>query len=396
MFCRVSKVSLFLRCGALVVNCMLGAAGCAKTTDGAASSATGAGKTGAEQSDTAGTGAQTTAGATTADGGTVAGTLDPNAMPPNTTGGVPVKLAPIAWPYIGFVNNPGGNDPKAVALTFDDGPDGAAPVASGKFSPSNMAHMLDQLDALQLKATFFLCGDLSSNSKTDPVAQADVQRMVRAGHHFGSHTLSHKYLVAPTARNAAFNHPAMAPAEVTAQFVQNEAAFADPKLLGPTAVPFTMYRAPYGYPFQDGIVYPPDAKSIVEDVSGVAPYTPPNAVHVGWGIDTRDWECAQTNGGTACVMKHLNAFLDRGASGPILMHSIYKLSADVLPMVVDSIKSHGYHIVMVEDMIKAKYGGTSADIARANATVKFDADTINRAATAAAMESKWYKRINED
>jgi hypothetical protein len=77
------------------------------------------------------------------------------------------------------------------------------------------------------------------------------------------------------------------------------------------------------------------------------------------------------------------------------MHTVYSLSVEALPLVVQSIYDHGYHIVMVEDMIKDKYGAYSADIARANAGKTFTTEEINAAAVAAAKESKWYLRTNE-
>jgi peptidoglycan/xylan/chitin deacetylase (PgdA/CDA1 family) len=320
-------------------------------------------------------------------------TVNPNTNTDTPTS--PEKIGPIAWPNLGFVNNPGGNDPKAVALTFDDGPDGSAPIQWGKASPSNMSAMLDQLDKLKLKATFFLCGNLWTDVTKDSQAQADLQRLVAAGHHVASHTYTHQYLIADTERNRAAGKTPMSISQVREQFDKNVAAFSSPKALGPSLAQFTMYRAPYGNPFQDGIVYPPDAVSIEEDVTGIASGTPPNAVHVGWGIDTDDWQCAQSNSDSNCILSNLNAFLDAGASGPILMHTVYSLSAEALPKVVQSIYNHGYHIVMVEDMIKAKYGAYSAEISRANAAHKFDTSEINEAAVASAKESKWYKRTNE-
>ena len=306
-------------------------------------------------------------------------------------------IAPIAWPYIGFVNNPGGNDPKAVALSFDDGPDGLGANPWGKASPSNMSYMLDQLDSLNLKATFFLCGNKWTNALTDTQAQTDIQRMVSSGHAYGNHTMDHNELVANTPRNAAdANFTPLTAAQVQYEFTQNETVFADPRLLGPDGVPFTMYRAPYGYPFQDGIVYPANANSIVDDVTAIAPYTPYNAVHVGWGIDSKDWQCAQNSDDVSCILDNVNAFLAAGASGVILMHTVYKLSGDALPQVVQTIYDHNYHIVMVEDMIKAKYGATSDVITRSDAAAPFDTQTINDAAVAAAKTSKWYLQTNED
>jgi peptidoglycan-N-acetylglucosamine deacetylase len=67
-------------------------------------------------------------------------------------------------------------DPSArtVALTFDDGPDPA-------FTP----RLLDTLEELDVKATFFLVG---SQVKRHPTL---VRRIVSAGHAVGSHSATH-------------------------------------------------------------------------------------------------------------------------------------------------------------------------------------------------------------
>lgn len=313
------------------------------------------------------------------------------------------NVAPIAWPSLGFYNNPGGKDPKAIALTFDDAPDGNGPNEWGKASPSNMAHVLDQLDLLKLKATFFLCAKTWTDAKNDPQAQADVKRMLAAGHAVASHTYTHPDLVPQTARNAAavaaktVLNPILTPAQIASQFTDNESAFADPRLLGPSFLPFTMYRSPFGYPFQSGIVYPPNETSIAEDVTGVAPYTPYNAVHVGWAIDTKDWDCAQNNKGTDCLLQNMNNFLKKGANGVVLMHAVYKQTGDALPQIVKMIQDYNLHIVQVEDLIVQKYGATSADIYKANINnpKPFDTKAINDAAVAEAKLSKWYLGKNE-
>ena len=321
-----------------------------------------------------------TPGATAGNGNAASGNA-------STAATAPIPLPPTVWPYIGFVNDPGGNDPKAVALSFDDGPDGIG-SPEGQAGKTNMSLMLDQLDAVGAKATFFLCANMWTNILTDPLAQTDVKRMVASGHHFGNHTLDHQVL----------NSNTMTSAQAQNETVQNQALYTQSGLLGANSN-FTMWRAPYGTPFQDGITYPPTAASLAAEVGPFGPPSPPNAVHIGWGIDSKDWMCAQ-NSNTAedpnCILDNVNAFLDQGASGVILMHTVYKLSAQTLPAVVQTIASHGYHIVMVEDFIKAKYGGLSADVAQANSAASFNANDMTAAAIAAAKTSKWYLQINEN
>lgn len=67
------------------------------------------------------------------------------------------------------------NDPKAVYLTFDDGPS------------ANTATILDALKAAGQKATFFVMGkNIAGNEDT-------LKRIVDEGHTIGVHTYSHDY-----------------------------------------------------------------------------------------------------------------------------------------------------------------------------------------------------------
>lgn len=297
----------------------------------------------------------------------VAPATDSNS-PTATAGDANAVATAVPWPSLDFVNNPGGKDAKAIALSFDDGPDGKQSV-EGAAGRSNTSYMLDQLKALGLHATFFVCGNKQTDVTQDAVAQADLRRILQEGHALGSHTLNH----------APWDPKTMTLAQATAELTGNQAVMLQPQVLGPQAAPMTLWRAPQGIPFQ----------STTANVAAMAPAGASAGVHVGWGIDPMDWQCAQTKQDSSCILKNLNEFLDRGASGVILMHSIYKLSAETLPAVVDSIKAHGYHIVMVEDFVRDKYGASSAALAAANAKANFSASDLSNAALAATQKSKW-------
>lgn len=67
-----------------------------------------------------------------------------------------------------------GNDPRQVALTFDDGPNG-----------DTTARLLDMLAEAEVKATFFLVGRYVQ-------AQPEMARRIAAeGHALGNHTMTH-------------------------------------------------------------------------------------------------------------------------------------------------------------------------------------------------------------
>jgi peptidoglycan/xylan/chitin deacetylase (PgdA/CDA1 family) len=75
------------------------------------------------------------------------------------------------WQEYGYAQKPG----KYIALTFDDGP--CAPSASG-----GTAALLETLDTLKVRATFFVIGQ---NVRTNKAA---AQAIAAAGHELGNHS----------------------------------------------------------------------------------------------------------------------------------------------------------------------------------------------------------------
>ncbi|KAG5913584.1 hypothetical protein E4U53_004833 [Claviceps sorghi] len=114
---------------------------------------------------------------------------------------------PLARPRIG--NVPYGpvmtscTQPGMVALTFDDGP------------YTFTGDLLDLLDALDAKATFFVTGNNLAKGHMDDASTpwpSLLHRMHSAGHHIGSHTWTHRDLdaVNDTVRHAEVVHNEMA------------------------------------------------------------------------------------------------------------------------------------------------------------------------------------------
>lgn len=69
------------------------------------------------------------------------------------------------------------NGDKKIALTFDDGP------------TENTSAILDKLDEMEVKATFFVCG-AEINARPQ-----DAKAIVEAGHELGNHSYSHKRMI---------------------------------------------------------------------------------------------------------------------------------------------------------------------------------------------------------
>jgi peptidoglycan/xylan/chitin deacetylase (PgdA/CDA1 family) len=125
----------------------------------------------------------------------------------------------LAWVYLPDVDLPGASPRRGragqgrVALTFDDGPNGA-----------DTAAILDTLRRHGARATFFCVGEAAC-------AQPDVvQRMVAEGHVVGNHTMNHRKLAW------------LRPAEVERQIASAQEA-----LIDAGAPPPRLFRAPHGF-----------------------------------------------------------------------------------------------------------------------------------------------------
>ncbi len=186
-------------------------------------------------------------------------------------------------------------EPKLVALTFDDGP-----------KRSTTAALLDGLAQRGVHATFFLIG-LNVDGNEDLIL-----RMEAEGHQVGVHSQNHKLL---TGLNAADFY-----AEVDTLRLRLEA------LLGHGGLPL---RPPYGMT--------DESVSIRAD-----------APIIHWSIDPEDW----SDGDVERQCAHI---LSRVQDGDIiLLHDIYPSSVETALQVADALLAEGYFLVTVEELFEAK------------------------------------------
>ena len=187
---------------------------------------------------------------------------------------------------------PLSNQPKYVALTFDDGP-----------HPVTTPQLLDGLAQRGVNATFFLVGTQIAGN------EALIQRMNREGHQIGNHTWNHQSL--QTAAPVAFQ----------SEIQQVDAALQ--QLLGPGEY---WLRPPYG-------------QITAEQMKQV------NVPLVKWSVDPRDWE--SRNAETI-----VSAALDTVQGGSIiLLHDIYPSSVEAAFTVIDRLQKDGYVFVTVEELL---------------------------------------------
>ena len=231
-----------------------------------------------------------------------------------------------------FDFNQNAPDPTAISLTFDDGPD----------TNGNTASVLDTLKAKGVKATFFINTKNYSDVANDSTAQALVRRMLAEGHELGSHTVDHKDL------------------SLSSTDVPSEFQGVDDLLhtIAPSYRQHRLARAPFGNPY-----FGPQSR-----LDYVAPIVANYGVHIGWNIDSLDWQCQDNGQGTSCVRNNVLSAVDAGNSGIVLMHCVNPLTASVLPSLIDDLRSRGKHFVQVESLVQAKYGDLSRHLFFCSAT----------------------------
>ena len=186
--------------------------------------------------------------------------------------------------------------PKYIALTFDDGPSGLYTRA-----------LLAGLAVRQAKATFFLCG---YRAEQHPEL---TEKIWQEGHEIGIHGYSHKNMAPMSRRDIA-------------------AEIADTKALLPDRCPVRLLRPPGGC-CSDG----------VHQVAGAM-----GLAVIGWSVDPRDWAVRDT----AAVSRSI---VDQVQDGDIiLMHDTSESSVNAALNIVDILTERGYVFVTVSELARLR------------------------------------------
>src|SRR6185436_14048568 len=144
--------------------------------------------------------------------------------------------------------------------------------------------------------------------------------------------------------------PQPTPEKIESELAGVEKTVAD--IFGPGGPKLTLFRAPYGEPYTDGSG---------AAFNKVAPIGAKHGVHIGWAIDTLDWEKPNAD----AVYSSFTGLVKTpgtGAYGVVLMHSIHPQTAGALPRIIDYLNTNKFVIKQVEDVVRARYGKSSAEI----------------------------------
>jgi peptidoglycan/xylan/chitin deacetylase (PgdA/CDA1 family) len=209
---------------------------------------------------------------------------------PADSGLVGVEATPSATPSPSDTQQP-----KLIALTFDDGPRRSTTTA-----------LLDGLAERGVQATFFLIGAQVENNRDV------VQRMDQEGHQIGIHTYDHVKL---TDLNQA---------DFDAQVARTRTLLEE--ILGHNHF---LLRPPYGM--------------LDESVKQWA-----QCPIILWSIDPEDWKDQNT-------AREVEQIVSQAKDGSIiLMHDIFPASVDAALQVVDALHQQGYLFCTVEDLFAAR------------------------------------------
>lgn len=188
---------------------------------------------------------------------------------------------------------------KVVALTFDDGADGA-----------NINSILNTLDDYDVKATFFLTG---TGLNDHP---ADIKKIADQGHQLGNHSYSHPDFTKLTA------------AQMKSELDRTEALAK--QVTGKSTKP--IFRAPYGY-----------TNSAVLKAAGEAGYTHT----IQWNIDTVDWKGTPKNEMTDKVVSNIVP------GSIVLMHTGEGAAGTpvALPDIIQELEALDYEFVTMAELL---------------------------------------------
>lgn len=190
---------------------------------------------------------------------------------------------------------------KVIAITFDDGP-----------HRTNTPRLLDMLKQRNVKATFFVVGNMV---RYNPQM---LRRMIDEGHEIGNHTVSHPNL-----------------ARMSQAALTKELETANKQIIAATGVAPRCMRPPGG------------AITKAQKQFMLQKFGFPTIM---WSCDPKDWK----KPGVSVVAQRL---IDGATPGGILLvHDLHKPTIDAMPRTLDTLLAQGYRFVTISELIAMDEG----------------------------------------
>ncbi|MDB4617387.1 polysaccharide deacetylase family protein [Verrucomicrobiales bacterium] len=187
-------------------------------------------------------------------------------------------------------------DQKVIAITFDDGP-----------HPKNTPRLLKMLKDRNIKATFYVVGDMVS-SYPDVLKQT-----AEAGHEIGNHTVTHATL-----------------SRLSTSGLRKELADAHRQIVEITGIAPRTMRPP------GGAIKSSQREYMMEEFGYPT---------ILWSVDPEDWK----KPGVSLVASRLV----KGAApgGILLVHDLHSSTVDAMPSALDQLLAQGYRFVTLTELI---------------------------------------------
>lgn len=184
-----------------------------------------------------------------------------------------------------------------VAITFDDGP-----------HPQNTPKLLKMLAERNIKATFFVVGEVAAEHPEV------LEQIAREGHEIGNHSWSHALL-----------------SKKSADFVHEDLRKTDDVIRQVTGKRPTLFRPPYG-------AFTEEQCQKARDEFG---YTV-----VLWSVDPLDWK----KPGASAIAQRIVSHTGKGSI--ILAHDIHSGTVAAMPSTLDQLLAKGYKFVTVSELMR--------------------------------------------
>ena len=187
-------------------------------------------------------------------------------------------------------------DQKVIAITFDDGP-----------HPKNTPRLLKMLKERNIRATFYVVGDMISSYPQV------LKQTAEEGHEIGNHTVTHATL-----------------SRLSTSSLRKELANAHRQIVEITGIAPRTMRPPGGA-----------IKSAQKDYM-MKEFGYPTIL---WSVDPEDWK----KPGVSVVASRLV----KGASpgGILLVHDLHSSTVDAMPSALDQLLAQGYRFVTLTELI---------------------------------------------
>jgi peptidoglycan/xylan/chitin deacetylase (PgdA/CDA1 family)/uncharacterized caspase-like protein len=191
--------------------------------------------------------------------------------------------------------------PKTILLTFDDGP-------HARYTD----RILEILNKYQVKSVFFELGTNLATIKQSQIeptrASAAARRLFQAGFVIGSHGFSHNVL------------PKMSDREIGTEIDETNRL-----LQAVVNARSPLFRPPYGE----------------RDAKVLAAIEAHKMKSILWNIDSKDWADPIAKS----IANRVIADARRYNHGIVLMHDIHERTIEALPLIIETLKSEGYHFL---------------------------------------------------